>query len=612
MNIFELDDSYPKTDAKHQEKIKIPLKPHQLTLIQACRHLEDSTKIPITNIENDIVKEFKTKFGIIGDVVGSGKTLTILGLIATKVKIENRLPTAESNGMVNYYETRVSEMNVRKNNIIVVPHTIMAQWEETINKYTTFSYITISNKKTLQKFIDIYDDDAKFQELNHDIILVSNTRINNFRNLKLKNFDSLNTFSRYIFDEADAMKIPSSLYTNSSFVWFVTSSYKTLMNPKGDLYWRNISGEYSQYYSSQRGFIYSTPRMGGLANPGFIKNMMVTISELPSFYKKYLVLKNKDSYVQEAFKLEDYLLRTIKCKTPYYLNILGRNVSNNIIQHINAGDIKGAIDSIDCKKFNEKELIQGITHDFEKRLENLQIDYEANQKKTYSTPEAKKESLKKIMGKIISLKNKISSIKTKLTESTMCSICYDDIENTSVAPCCNTKYCFKCISTWLAENKNCPFCRSTIDFNSLVIVSDTPVKKMVEELQSKLDNLKLIIDRQIGNPEFKMIIFSDYNASFDKIEELLDSYDLNYSNVKGNITRKLECYKKYRGEDKIDILLLNASYCANGINLENTSDIVFYHSMNSDKTTQVIGRGQRPGRKGRLNVWKLCYENELK
>ena len=33
--------------------------------------------------------------------------------------------------------------------------------------------------------------------------------------------------------------------------------------------------------------------------------------------------------------------------------------------------------------------------------------------------------------------------------------------------------------------------------------------------------------------------------------------------------------------------------------------------MNKDKTNQIIGRGQRPGRKGQLNVWKLCYENEL-
>ena len=70
-------------------------------------------------------------------------------------------------------------------------------------------------------------------------------------------------------------------------------------------------------------------------------------------------------------------------------------------------------------------------------------------------------------------------------------------------------------------------------------------------------------------------------------------------------------FKDYESPDKIDVLLLNANYCANGINLENSTDIVLYHSMNKDRTTQVIGRGQRPGRISQLNVWKLCYDNEL-
>ena len=59
------------------------------------------------------------------------------------------------------------------------------------------------------------------------------------------------------------------------------------------------------------------------------------------------------------------------------------------------------------------------------------------------------------------------------------------------------------------------------------------------------------------------------------------------------------------------MLLLDAKYCANGINLENTTDIVIYHLMDKDRTEQIIGRGQRPGRIEPLNVWKLCYENEL-
>ena len=33
--------------------------------------------------------------------------------------------------------------------------------------------------------------------------------------------------------------------------------------------------------------------------------------------------------------------------------------------------------------------------------------------------------------------------------------------------------------------------------------------------------------------------------------------------------------------------------------------------MDKDTNTQVIGRGQRPGRDCELNIWKLYYQNEL-
>ena len=42
-----------------------------------------------------------------------------------------------------------------------------------------------------------------------------------------------------------------------------------------------------------------------------------------------------------------------------------------------------------------------------------------------------------------------------------------------------------------------------------------------------------------------------------------------------------------------------------------SSELSCLHSMNIDKTNQIIGRGQRPGRTSELNVWKLCYETEL-
>ena len=612
MNIIQMNDTFPKVE--QPEKIKIPLKPHQLTMISRCKVLEDSSNNPLIIRDAEHIKEFKTKFGIIGDVVGSGKTFSVLGLIASDQFVKTRLPKVYSNPFVNYCESSISEFEINKLNIIVVPHTIFKQWVEAIEKFTSLSFIGINNTKTEKEFFRIYDSDEEFAKVDHQIVLVSNTRVKKVFQHQLKHFSYTDTFSRIIFDEADMLKIPQYLFMNASFTWFVTSSYDTLLTPyRRDVY-LDSQGLENDYYDYARGFVFRKTKYG-LTHAGFIKNTMMSINTIPRSYRQLLVLKNNDDYVKMAFDLEDYRLEILRCKTPYYLNILKSNVSQKIIDHINAGDIKGAIEELDCPKFKETDLIQGITEEYDKKLKNLMIDLDAIIKKTFSSEEAKKQSIKNVEEKIVKIKAKIESIQTKLKDSTMCSICYDDIEHTSVAPCCNTKYCLKCISTWLKDNKNCPFCRSTIDMNSLVIVTDDAIKKKKEkELNTKLENLKMIISKQINNPEFKMLIFSDFHTTFDLIKDMLDTFGLKYSHVVGTtatINSKIKKFKTYEGEDKIDILLLNANYCANGINLENTSDIVFFHNMNKDKTNQVIGRGQRPGRKGQLNVWKLCYKNEL-
>ena len=56
---------------------------------------------------------------------------------------------------------------------------------------------------------------------------------------------------------------------------------------------------------------------------------------------------------------------------------------------------------------------------------------------------------------------------------------------------------------------------------------------------------------------------------------------------------------------------MNSQYFGSGLNLENSSDIIVYHYMDEELTNQVIGRAQRPGRKGVLNIWRLCYSNEI-
>ena len=88
-------------------------------------------------------------------------------------------------------------------------------------------------------------------------------------------------------------------------------------------------------------------------------------------------------------------MEIIKRKTPP-LSVLNNNVSPEIIEHINGGDIKGAAELVNCTDVSEKNLIQGAKEELTKQLENKKIEFDMKSQMTYSSEKAKKESLSKI------------------------------------------------------------------------------------------------------------------------------------------------------------------------------------------------------------------------
>jgi len=56
--------------------------------------------------------------------------------------------------------------------------------------------------------------------------------------------------------------------------------------------------------------------------------------------------------------------------------------------------------------------------------------------------------------------------------------------------------------------------------------------------------------------------------------------------------------------------MLNAQNFGAGMNLQCATDIIMYHRFTREMEEQIIGRGQRIGRKGILNVYYLIHENE--
>ena len=612
------------------EDIRIPLKLHQLALIRYCKRLEKSERSPIKKRIGKGEFHISTKIGIIGDVVGSGKTLSILGLIASTK--DKKYSYNFTNQYTNMYSEQGGDLckircvscpneEVYTASIIIIPHTIFKQWDISIKTHTSLNHICINNKKTLEKFQELLKESSNIKDVfnSYDIILISSTFLGKFENLL--DFNNNYLFRRVIFDEADTIKIPRNIdVIKPMFLWVVSSTYNTLTNPYGTYFWRNYqTGTLSENYSWADGFTQRT-QVNGMVNRGYIFKHMCNFTSINQPIRKYFVVKNSDSFVNQAFQLLPPKEHIIKCKTPFALHVLSQSASQEILYHINAGDIAGALDKLECDKVSEKDLIGAVTKDLTTKIENKKLEYDYHYKLKSSNKQQQLETLQKIQHKIDELQTKIDNIKNKLEESTYCNICFDDMACQTIAPCCNTKFCLECITKWLSQKHSCPFCRAQIDINGLIVVdegggSKKELKKS-EELLSKLENLKLIIqDRLSTGEQLKMLIFSDFSSTFDKMTGMLAELGIKFAEVKGSsatINKKISLYKNTDGSsDQIDCMLLNAEYCASGINLENTTDIIIGHKMSEEKIHQIIGRGQRPGRVGILNVWKLMYSNEM-
>ena len=121
--------------AVQPEQIKIPMKPHQLSILKAAIKLETNQ----LEFEDETSKmSLKTKFGVLCDNVGSGKSLEMLSIIANekscRKKVDKNYSLENMLSMTIDYKEEVEE-DVLPLNIIVVPHTIISQWCDYVCKH---------------------------------------------------------------------------------------------------------------------------------------------------------------------------------------------------------------------------------------------------------------------------------------------------------------------------------------------------------------------------------------------------------------------------------------------------------------------------------------------
>jgi SNF2 family DNA or RNA helicase len=541
-------------------------------MINAMKTLEKN------RLKLDDDSELETWVGVCGDDVGAGKSLSVLGLISDNAEIRTKRKYRITTNFFNLVQTDCGITTPI--NIVVVPHHVFKQWETYIKTQTYLKYIPVSKKSHVMAL-------SYSETMNTDVVLVSSTMYSSFvmynRSLKVM---------RLVFDEADSIKIPSCSPMNAQFTWLVTSSLENVLFPNGYYYVR-----LEDTYRHVR-----RVNVAGVRRLGYINDICKSLSGTDMTVLSKLVLKNDTNYIRDSIGLPSPYKNYILCKTPHYMKILSHGSQNRVIELLNMGDVDGALQKLGCKQETHESIVEAVKTEIQKKLEDNEMEMRFIASLRCTTEAEKENKMKNLRDTNERLNVRMNSILEEIVQfkKNSCPICLDEFKKpVSTLTCCNKMFCLGCV----VKCSRCPMCRTPITSDSLVVIHDK-VAKVEDDKKTKVENLMNLL---CGDGKF--LVFSKSDVAFDKISKILEDESVPFNKLLGNSTVIQSRIDRYN-EGHIKVLLLNPAHYGCGINLEKTTDIVFFHKFDVDMERQIIGRAQRIGREQQLRVHYLFYENE--
>jgi superfamily II DNA/RNA helicase len=118
------------------------------------------------------------------------------------------------------------------------------------------------------------------------------------------------------------------------------------------------------------------------------------------------------------------------------------------------------------------------------------------------------------------------------------------------------------------------------------------------------------IDKMVANKTSKWLIFNDNGNVLVRYQELLMKNNIKAVMLDGGNHKLIEKTLKDYKEGDVQVLLLNSMIEGAGMNLENTTHLLFMHKTEEKFIEQVMGRAQRYGRTTPLNVIMLFNKHE--
>ena len=600
------------------DAIKVPLRRHQYAVVEKMKEFEINFLKGYSKNKHTLF----SKYAILGDNVGVGKTLMVLSHIASIKSQDRFMPFTnfDNNSSKNFYSLVNKEVNDLSNAgcLIIVPHTLFRQWADEITSKTSLKFHPLKTKR------NVYADNFLNSVIKADVILVSNTL---YKDLYIRAEELKLRWNRIYIDEADTIELTSTHLRKeapTNFTWLITASFNHILFPQ----------TYNIYISTlQYNTFKETHKLNNELDLILQKNyrplhntfyldayvrstrFLYDIINVNHSLRGNLVIRCSKDFIDKSIQLPQLFSSTILCKPSIAHRLVYDVINSNVKQLLNAGDTKSALEILGVKTENNQSLIEAVNESKLKELERLEKTYDFKQSLEYASPQAKEASLKTLKEKIDHIKEQVATFKKRVEnyKEDICPICYDEPNDPLVTNCCSRIFCAMCILQSLSRNTSCPLCRTLVNPSSLkkittenIVVSNSGIVEEKNQPKKKIETFFDILEK---NPKGKFLVFSRYDNSFIEIIEGCKTRNLITKELKGTKDTIATTLNSFR-DGKVNILLMNTIQMGAGLNITDATHVILLHSMTHEEEKQILGRAYRVGRKNELNFIKLLYPDE--
>jgi hypothetical protein len=614
--------------AEQPAAVKAALRPHQLSLLAAAKNLESKASIRHMDLQSP---QLLTRYGVLADRVGSGKSLVALSLVR-EPPVEHAQFTVREGGTARLiglnHMPAVQDFRAEWNDLsgtalmkavfssspkfhsgvslFIVPHNVIQQWESYIDEQTTLRACIIKRSKDCDHeragfFSDIFRS---------ELVVVSCTMLRKFLLAMTAGgipFSSV-VWSRVFVDEADTLAFtlrPTDV--SARFMWFITGSWLNMLFPTG-LYVHTV-----QALPNNVRALVGDGGIGGVISRYNVVAWSLADTREGQFAS--LILRNTDAWIDASLQRPSIIHDTIMCKAPANLGVLRDFISAAAMEALHAGDTEGALAALGLKAASKETLAQRVTESLRGDLIQAEKILAFKRDIEYSTAAAKVAAIEKAEAKVVRIRSQLTTLESRLASlaQELCPICYDTPRTTTLTPCCRQAFCLSCLCECITGKPSCPMCRTAIpSIKELLVIGESVPDEEVAEVEGEVLPTKgaaLLQLLSTSTADQRFLVFSAHEASFKGLREVLAARGIRCEMLQGSAARVERLRAQFR-DGSIRVLCMNARHVGAGINLEAATHVVLYHRMNMELERQVIGRAVRFERATDLRVVHLTHEEE--